>query len=678
MHADACPYAMSSTASPPSQPAVRKFGRYEIRLMIGRSQASGVWLAFDPRMQHEVLLLVPRSAPTQAAEREAWVQEVQSGARLQHPRLAEVMEVTLLDTWPFASVAREGRVTLLERLANGPVLTPQEVASIACDVLEGLAYAHEAGRAHHDLALHHILLDKSGRATLAGLGCGLLRPLAGHPSASPGSHQQTHREATERDLLMMGLLMHRLLANAWPLDDHDIGHAADRVGPEIVRLPFNTPHPVPETLRAIVNRATDRQQRQRYLNARTLLSALQGWIKTNTQDDGGPLLLLLDRLNAVGALPGRPHTERALVGALSQESLRVEDFVDVVLLNPAMSWEMMRAVNTASYRSSGSDEGVTTLSRAVLLLGQQGVRKLISSLRTWPGALAAKASVDQELGLQAQGALERELRTCCLAGHIARWIAPFELSDEECALAAMSQRLGWLLVLYHFPDEAAQMKRLMLPGPPAEQGGAPTPGMSLEGAAAAVLGINLDDLTLAVLKHWGWDDRLAQAARPLSRTAGVRHPASTDEMLRTVASLSNEIASTQDLAMDKAVSAMHQIQLRYARPLNLEARECQATLDHAVKLIDRPVKAEVDDDAPRRKQDVAPDGQAALASAGAPSAQAVLPASNASNASSVSPARPDLPTMADTSPAPLMPAGTLSGGTSGGLRARLQGRGVTR
>jgi eukaryotic-like serine/threonine-protein kinase len=657
---------MSSTASPPSQPAVRKFGRYEIRQMIGRSQASGAWLAFDPRQQQEVLLVVPRSAPAQTAEREAWVQEVQAGSRLQHPRLAEVMEVSLLDTWPFASVARDGRVTLLERLAQSGALTAQEVASIACDVLEGLAYAHEAGRAHHDIALHHILLDKSGRATLAGLGSGLLRPLAGHPSASPGSQPQTHREATERDLLMVGLLMHRLLANAWPLDDHDIGHCAERVGPEIVRLPFTTPHPVPDTLRAIVNRATDRQHRQRYLNARTLLSALQGWIKTNAQDDGGPLVLLLDRLNAVGALPGRPNTERALVGALSQDSLRVEDFVDVVLLNPAMSWEMMRAVNTASYRSRSTDEGVTTLSRAVLLLGQQGVRKLISGLRSWPGALAAKVAVDPELGQEAQAALDRELHTCCLAGHIARWIAPFEVSDEECALAAMSQRLGWLLVLYHFPDEAAQMKRLMLPGPPAEQGGAPTPGMSLDGAAAAVLGINLDDLTQAVLKHWGWDERLAQAARPLTRTGGVRHPASPDEMLRTVASLANEIASTQDLATDKAVSAMHQIQLRFARPLNLEARECQATLDHACKVLDRPLKLAPEPSAPARP------------STASPAVAAVPPAAPAAATPPMPSARPAVPPMADTSPAPLMPAGTLPDGSIGGLRARLQGRGVAR
>ena len=41
-------------------------------------------------------------------------------------------------------------------------------------------------------------------------------------------------------------------------------------GHEIVRLPWTTPHPIAEPLRAIVNRATDRQERQRYRSARTL------------------------------------------------------------------------------------------------------------------------------------------------------------------------------------------------------------------------------------------------------------------------------------------------------------------------------------------------------------------------------------------------------------------------
>jgi hypothetical protein len=208
------------------------------------------------------------------------------------------------------------------------------------------------------------------------------------------------------------------------------------------------------------------------------------------------------------------------------------------------------------------------------------------------------------------------------------------------------------------------MKRLMLAGPPAEQGGPPTPGMSAEGAAAAVLGINLDELTQAVLKHWGWDERLAQAARPLSRTAGVRHPASVEETLRTVASLANEIASTPAMDVPKAVSAMHQIQLRYARALNLEARECQATLDHAIKLIDRPMAFG--------------DEPAKAAASTRPTAAASPPASSAPKAPAAMlddrPTMP-MPPVADTSPAPLMPAGTLNvSPTSGGLRARLQGR----
>jgi HD-like signal output (HDOD) protein len=672
---------MNTANTPPAQATARQFGRYQVRQMIGRSQASGAWLAFDPQSQQELLLVIPRSAPAQASERDAWVQEVQSGARLRHPRLAEVMDVNVLDTWPYAMLFRDGRITLSERLAQGGALTPMEVANITVDLLDGLAYAHEAGRSHQDIALHHVLLDKAGRATLAGLGAGLLRPA---PQAA-GAHRaanapQSHRSATERDLLMVGLLMYRLLANAWPLDDHDLGHCAERVGPEIVRLPFTTPHPVPETLRAIVNRATDRQQRQRYLNARTLLSALQGWIKTNVQEDGGPLVLLLDRLNSVGTLPSRPMMERALVGALSQETLRVDDYVDVVLKNPSISWEMMRAVNTAGFRQRGSDEGVTTVSRAVLLLGQQGVRRLVGAVRIWPGALAAKSSIDPELGQLAEAALSNELRWCCLAGHIARWMAPFEISDEECALAAMSQRLGWLLVLYHFPDEAAQMKRLMLQGPPTEQGGQPTPGMSMEGAAAAVLGINLDDLTQSVLKHWGWDERLAQAARPLSRTAGVRHPASAEETLRTVASLANEIASTQEMDVPKAVSAMHQIQLRYGRALKLEPRECQATLDHAIKLIDRPMDFGDEPQAPPSKAAVParPVAASSPSASPAPSALSVPkapPAMLDERLTMPIPPIPPIPPMADTSPAPLMPAGTLNASpTSGGLRARLQSR----
>jgi serine/threonine protein kinase len=563
--------------------APRSFGRFELRQMLGRSHASSTWLAYDPRLQQEIVLCVPRAQPQNDAERDVWTQEVMSGARLKHPRLAEVLEVGAHDAWPFVTYPRGQSVCLAEKVASG-VPTPIDTASIICDLLEGLAYAHEAGMTHNDIGLHNVLIDKSGHASLAGLSSGLVQ-LAPGELVRPHFGRQQLRQACERDVLMTGLLLYRLLANAPALDDPDMGSAAKRVGPEIVRLPWTTPHPVPETLRAIVNRATDRQHRQRYLNARTLLSALHGWIKTNSQDSGGPLALLLDRLNTVGTLPGRPHTERALVSALSQEMLRVDDFVDVVVKNPSLCWEMLRAVNVASYKSNSADDGVTTLSRAVMLLGQQGLRRVAGAVRPWPGALGAQTSLS-ESGSDAIKELLDEMRLTCLAGHIARLMAPFSIHDEEAALTAMSQRLGWLLILYHFPEEATQIKRLMLPGPPTEEGGPPTPGMTLEAAAGAVLGINLDDLTGAVLRHWGLHERLQQAARPLSRSNPVRMPVSVEETLRTVASLANEITNTVPMPAAKGVSALHQAYLRYARPLALDTKECHLALERATRLVD--------------------------------------------------------------------------------------------
>lgn len=572
-----------ATSTPTSAP--KQFGRFELRLMLGRSLASSAWLAGDPNLQQEVLLCVPRAQPAHSKERDDWTQDVLSAARLKHPRLAEVLEVGVHEGWPFLSCSRQGGQTLHERLQAGPPPTPLEAASWLCDVLEGLAYAHDAGVAHHDIGLHTVLLDKAGHAALAGLGAGL-------PVQAPGqAHRLTRdrqelRESTERDVLMCGLLLHRLLANHPALDDADLFSAAGRVGLEIVRLPWTTPHPVPEALRAIVNRATDRHQRQRYLNARTLLSALQGWIKTHSLESGGPLALLLDRLNTVGNLPGRPRTERALMACLSAETLRVDDFVDVVVKNPSLVWEMLRVVNTASYTSNSVDERVSTLSRAVMLLGQQGLRQVASAVRPWPGALGAQSSHSPEVGEAALKALHDELRWTCLAGHIARLMAPFSVSDEEASVAAMSQRLSWLLLLYHFPDESAQIHRLMLPGPPAEQGGPPTPGMQREVAVSAVLGVNLDDLTAAVMRHWGMHERLIAAARALTVSKPVRTPSGPEDTLRTVASLANELVQASLIEGERGVAAQHQVYVRYARALGLGAKECAATLLHATRLVD--------------------------------------------------------------------------------------------
>ncbi|TBO28806.1 HDOD domain-containing protein [Aquabacterium lacunae] len=573
--------------------STRRFGRFELRQLVGKSAASNTWLAFDTALQGEVLLCVPRVAPANATQRENWTQDLLLASRLKHPRLIEIVDMGVHEGWPFVVHERKGMLTLSERLQPGQGhLTVTESVQVIIDLMDGLAYAHEAGVSHRDVALHNVVFDAGGKACWIGLSAGIAAPPPGSPPPLPG--RQMQREQSERDLLMVGLLLHRLLAGHPALDDGDLGHAASRVGLEIVRLPFTLAQPVPDTLRAIVNRATDRQQRQRYLKARTLLSALQGWLKAHSQESNGPLALLMDRLQSVGHLPSRDEDLQPLQQVLVSETLRVDDIVDRLVLDPAVCWEVLRVINHLRQRAGRTEESITSLSRGLTLLGQQGVRKLCAGVRAWPGALGAQVSLQgATTSAQSLKTLSDELKMCCIGGITARWLRPFNVGDEEVLLAAMAQRLGKLLIYYHFPDEAAQILKLMQPGPPAEEGGKPTPGMAFEAAVGAVLGIHPDELTTAVMNYWGLSDALVQAARPIGLSNAPRRPENPDDWLRVTASLANELCLLIGQPHQRQAALLQHILGRYARPAAVTQQEVLDALNRAVERVEPAWKAGV-------------------------------------------------------------------------------------
>jgi hypothetical protein len=127
---------------------------------------------------------------------------------------------------------------------------------------------------------------------------------------------------------------------------------------EIVRLPWTTAHPIAEPLRVIVNRATDRQERQRYRNARTLHRALEGWLQTDSAAGAGPLALLSDKLRTAGVLPSSPGAAARAARLALMERERTNELAEVVLedlalLPPSTPREKLgAALRTAKRRGS--------------------------------------------------------------------------------------------------------------------------------------------------------------------------------------------------------------------------------------------------------------------------------------------------------------------------------------
>jgi len=572
---------MSATDTPAAKPPpTRAFGRFELRRLLGKSVRSMAWLAFDPQASQEVMLTMPRVQPADEAALHAWKSETERAARLNHPNLARVIEVGVHEHWPYVAVDRALGETLDERLDAQRSMAATDAVEWITQMLEGLAFAHEAGVAHGDLQPYQVLVSEQGAVRIMGLAaCGVTYTTeAGERStAIDANGLQASRAAARRDVLTAGLLLHLVLSGQPALEEPDTAKVVDRLPPagrDIIRLPWTTPQPVAEGLRAIANRATDRQERQRYHNARTLLHALNGWREAAAADSGGPLALLLDRLHTVGHLPAAPGVGARVARLATAEGQRTDEMAEQVLQDMALSFELLRHVNSAQVQgtqASGSAP-VLTLRRAIALVGLKGLRQAASALRPWPGPLSEPHAA----------ALEKLMDRVRLAGHAAQLLRPAGYDPEVVYLVTILQNLGRLLVQYHFPEEAEQIRELMRTLPPAAAGEPEESGMSEEAASFAVLGVDSESLGAAVARHWGLSDEVLHMVRRLPTGRPVRSADSDGDVLRLAASLANDVVDVVTMMPPTKVAAtLAAVAQRYSRVLEVSPREIGEALQGA-------------------------------------------------------------------------------------------------
>jgi HD-like signal output (HDOD) protein len=557
---------------------VRSLGRFRLLRLVGKSQLSMTWRVLEgpaAASGRECFLLLPRTQPGDDGAAQRWLQAVRRASRVQHPNLSAPIEIGLCERWPYALYDATGLATLDERM-QGKALGANEACTVLVAVLQGLAFAHEGGVVHRGIQPWMVLLDEFGVAQLMGLEVAQHAPGGHHDSAAAGPARtsidalalRSRREAARADVLCAGLLLHLALSGAPALGEADVGSLAQRLPPkgrDLVRLPWDIALPVPEALRAITNRSTDRQERQRYRSARGLLRALEGWMQVEGAAGGGPLALLLERLHSVGSLPASPGSSARAARLALMERERTNELAEVVLQDLALSFELLRSVNSAQVRgaqASGSGP-VLTVRRAIAMLGLDGVRRAALGLRPWPGPLSA----------QAEQALRALFDAAKRAAQLAQALRPAGYDAEVVQLVTLLQNLGRLITGYHFPDELQQIQRLMLPAPAARSGEPDEPGMSEQAASYAVLGADIEAIGAAVARFWGLDDTVLHLIRRMPLGTPPRSVDNDDDMLRTVASCSNETVDALALTGAPRQAALRRVAQRYGRALKLSLRD---------------------------------------------------------------------------------------------------------
>lgn len=534
------------------------------------------WVAGRQGQDAAHLLVLPRHQLADPAAVQRWTQVARQAARLQHPHLASPVDLGVRDGWPFLVYELLDRATLTERLPGAGWPGPQ-AASCQLQLLDALAFAHEAGLPHHDVQPFLIVMDDQLRLQLVGLGAASegpgLDPQLQHGAATDPVALRQRRQAAERDVLGVGVILHQMLTGVPALEEADVGRVIDRLppgGPEVLRLPWAARHPLSEPLRAITNRATDRQPQRRYRSARSFLRALRGWLDSEAAGGGGPLAQLQESIAATGILPSTPGAADRVARLTLLEQRRTAALAEVVLEDFALSVDLLRTANVAQQRvvRLAASGAVLTARRALALLGLEGVRRCALALRDWPGPLSEPAAQ----------ALEEVMARTRRAGRVAVALRPAGYDPEVVYLVAVLQNLGRLGLAYHFPLEAAQVRRLMAPVPAGRDGEPDSPGMDETQACFAVMGAEPGQIGAALLRGWGLDGPTQTMLRRLPIATAVRPPQSDTEWLRTVASCAHEAVEALHLPAPKVLAALQRVVHRYGRVLGLRGRDLQEAL----------------------------------------------------------------------------------------------------
>jgi serine/threonine protein kinase len=577
---------MASTAAAPR--AAGRIGRFELQRIIGRGTQATVWLARDPRLERPVALklMAPQAAEAGLGD---WLTEARHVAGLNHPHVVPVYEADVHDAGsgpqPYLVFEYVSGAPLDRHLRERGPFAPREAVEWLLGVLDALAQAHAAGLVHRDLKPSNLLVDAAGRARVTDFGIavksGAAAAAAGTPRYVAPETLRGEAPTPAVDVFALGLLLAELMLGRPLVDESAVPEVLARIAHADLALPAQMPQPVDDGLRGVIQRALARDPGARYADAGELRRALLAWLTPDAEAapatdasgaKAGALDFLLRRMRHKSDFPALSDSVARIQRVAASEHENLGTLAGEILKDVALTHKLLRLVNTAHYSHAGGGS-ISTVSRAVALMGFAGVRNLALSL-------VLVEHMNDKLHAQQ---IKQEFLRALLAGTLAEELCGGGLRShgavEEAFLGAMFRNLGRLLTEFYFPEEAEQVRRLVQPGVPAarENPRLPVPESN---ASRSVLGLSYEELGLGVARHWGLPETLQRCMR-LTGTASppAQPPAALPERLRWIASVANEAADTLlQHEPEEAARRLGELGERYSRVLGVPAREVVAAV----------------------------------------------------------------------------------------------------
>jgi serine/threonine-protein kinase len=261
--------------------------------LIGEGAFGCVYRGLDRRLARAVAVKVIKPC---WADDAAWVERFQREAQLlacvNAPGIVQIFDVGHAEEGPYYVAELVDGESLAQRLRRGP-LPVARARDVAEQLSEALASAHAKAIVHCDVKPANVLLTGQGQVKVGDFGVARLAQatsqapsatLAGTPRYMSPEQAEGQPTTPASDVYSVGVVLYEMLAGEPPFAEgtaHEVGlrHLHER--------PPALPACVPRPLRAVVERALQKDPLRRYRNGAEMARALR--LSHRGADDRGPI-----------------------------------------------------------------------------------------------------------------------------------------------------------------------------------------------------------------------------------------------------------------------------------------------------------------------------------------------------------------------------------------------------
>ena len=267
----------SSAAQTPRTGGEYRIGRYRVRARLGKGGMGVVYLGRDEALDRDVAIKTLRLEGSPDDEsRGRFEIEAKAAARLQHPNIVTVFELSEDRGLPYIAMELLGGEDLEHLLRSGEKLSTTERLDIVIQTLRGLDFAHNHRIVHRDIKPSNIRVLDDGGVKILDFGIAKVEStsvtragmMVGTPYYMSPEHIRGGALDGRTDVFAVGVILHELFAGKRPFMADDPTRVLYRIVNEPhPRLPEGAAGPLTADVQRVIDKALEKDADARYASA---------------------------------------------------------------------------------------------------------------------------------------------------------------------------------------------------------------------------------------------------------------------------------------------------------------------------------------------------------------------------------------------------------------------------